>query len=489
MPIEELMYHLRYRASLQGASERRDSRRVGQVWWRWQGLLFGCYLVLHICAARPGQADTFQEALAQAYRSNPLLHAARAQLHAVDEQVPQALSNWRPSMLAIPETGKKYEESTYTYATRGANLTPWNIRTTIRQNLYNGGQTVAAVKRAEAEVQASRVRLLATEQQILFEAGAVYSDVVRDRAVLELNKNSERVLTRQLEVTRERFATGEVTRTDVAQAESRLSRTIAERVAAQGRLDNSHAAYQNIIGNPPGSLRPTSPLDDLPGSLDEAIATARMSSPEVIAARFAVRAAAATIDKIRGQLLPSLDLEASLGRRESASSTEIRNFATEISARLTIPLYQQGAVSSQVREAKHIHRQRVLELDAAVRKAIQEATQAWKNLMSARARIAAFRAEIQAASVALDGVVQEEQQVGSRTILDVLDAEQELLDARSNLAMATRNEIVASLELRQVVGTLTVQALALPVRLYDPEANYRRVRGKWWGIGIPNEDP
>ncbi len=488
MPVEELMYHLRYRASLRGALERRDSQRVGRVRRRWQGLLFGCWLVFSLCAARPGQADTFQEALAQAYQSNPLLRAARAQLHAADEQVPQALSNWRPSVLAIPETGKKYEASTYTYATREVNLTPWNIRATIRQNLYNGGQTVAAVKRAEAEVRASRARLLATEQRILFEAGAVYSDVVRDRAVLELNKNNEQVLTRQLEVTRERFEIGEVTRTDVAQAESRLSRTIAERVAAQGRLDSSRAAYQNIIGSPSGSLRPTSPLDDLPGSLDEAIATARMSSPEVIAARFAVRAATATIDKIRGQLLPSLDLEASLGRRESASSTEMRNFATEISARLTIPLYQQGSVSSQVREAKHIHRQRVLEFDAAVRKATREATRAWKDLTTAQGQVEAFRAEIQAASIALDGVVQEEQ-IGSRTILDVLDAEQELLDARSNLAIATRNEIVVSLELRQVVGTLTAQALALPVRLYDPEANYRRVRGKWWGTGISHEDP
>ncbi len=489
MPVKKLMYHMRYRASLQGAAGRLGSPRVGQIWWRrWRWPLSVFCLFLPLCTARLGWAETLQEALAQAYQSNPILLAAQAQLRATDESVPQALSDWRPSLAVTSEAGKKYEDSEYAFSSRGENLTPWNVQTTLRQNLYKGGQTVAAVKRAEAEVQARRAHLLATEQQVLFDAGTSYGDIVRDEAMLKLNENNERVLGRQLRATRARFAVGEVTRTDVAQAESRLSQATAERIAAQGRLANSRATYRDIIGNPPGPLSPAAPLGDLPGSLEETLATAQEDSPDVMAARFNAQAAAATAGEILGRFLPSLDLEASVGRRSSTSPTEIRNFSTEVSARLTIPLYQRGAVSSEVREAKHLQRERRLELDAAVRKAIREATQAWKNLTTARAQIKAFSAEIRAAEIALDGVIQEEQ-VGTRTILDVLDAEQELLDARSNLVVATRNEVVASMALRQVVGTLTARALALPVKLYDPEANYQRVRGKWWGIEILSEDP
>ena len=473
---------MRYRTHLRGELECIGSRSAGRA-WRWSWLLAGCALLLSLCAARPGWAETLAEALGQAYRSNPLLQAAQAQLRATDERVPQALSDWRPSLTVTPGTGKKYEDSVTTFSSREKNLTPWSVQTTLRQNLYKGGQMVAAVKRAEAAVLARRAQLLATEQAVLFDAGSAYGDVVRDAAVLALNESNEQVLGRQLQATRERFAVGGVTRTDVAQAESRLSRAVAERIAAEGQLANSGATYQNIIGNPPGALRPAVPLGDLPGSRDEVIAAARVASPDVLAAHFEEQAAAATIDETLGKLLPRLDLEASLGRRASSSFSEKRNFSAEIGARLTIPLYQQGSVSSQLREAKHIHRQRVLERDAAVRKAVREAVQAWENLTTARAQIKAFSAEVQAAEIALDGVMQEEQ-VGSRTLLDVLDAEQELLDARSNLVIATRNEVVASMELRQVVGTLTARALALPVEPYDPEANYHRVRGKWWGMSI-----
>ncbi len=489
MPVQELMYHIRYKTSLQEAADRLCSLRVGQVWWglrRWP--LFVLCLFLSLCTARPGRAETLRNALAQAYQSNPILLAAQARLRATDESVPQALGAWRPSMAVTSQAGKKYEDSEYAFSSREENLTPWNAQITLRQNLYKGGQTVAAVKRAEAGVQTRRAYLLATEQQVLFDAGVSYVDIVRDEAVLKLNENNERALVRQLQATRARFAVGEVTRTDVAQAKSRLSQATAERIASQGQLTNSRATYQGIIGKPPGPLSPAYTLGNLPGSLEEALATAQAGSPDVIAARFDAQAAAATVREILGRFLPSLDLETSVGRRSSTSPTEIRNFSTEVSARLTIPLYQRGTVSSEIREAKHLQRERRLELEATVRKAIRKTTHAWGNLTTARAQIEAFSAEIEAAEIALEGVRQEEQ-VGSRTILDVLDAEQELLDARHNLVVATRNEIVASMELRQTVGTLTARALRLPVTLYDPEANYRRMRGKWWGLGILHEAP
>lgn len=468
---------------MQNIRRGRGVPRAGQRRRHWRRVLAVCCLGLAVGVVRPAWAETLPQALALAYESNPTLLAARAQLRATDEKVPQALSDWRPSLTILPEAGKKYEESKYRFSEQEENLSPWNARAVLRQNLYKGGRMLAAVKRAEAEVQARRAQLTATEQQVLFDAGTAYGDVVRDQAVLELNENNERVLGRQLEATQARFAVGEVTRTDVAQAESRLAQARAERIAAQGRLAKSRASYQNMVGQQPGRLSPADPLGSLPGSLEEVIAAAEVDSPEVLAARFNERAAAASVEEVLGRFLPSLDLEASVGRRSATGLTEIRNFSTEISARLTIPLYQQGTVSSQVREAKHIQRERRLELEAAVRRAIQGATQAWENLTTARAQIDAFGAEVQATEVALNGVVQEEQ-VGSRTILDVLDAEQELLDARSNLVVATRNEVVASLELRQVVGTLTARALALPVTPYDPEDNYRRVRGKWWGLWI-----
>ena len=476
-----------YRTHPAGEADCVGWPQTGRGWPRRRhGLPWACCLVLSLAVVRPGQAETLLEALAQAYRSNPVLLAAQAQLRAADEGVPQALSGWRPSLIVTPGTGKRYEDSTLTYSARETNLTPWHVQTTLRQNLYKGGQVLAAVDRAEATVRARRAQLFATEQTVLFDAGAAYVDVVRDTAILELNENNARVLERQLTATRARFTVGEVTRTDVAQAESRLSQAIADRVAAEGRLAKSRAAYQHVIGARPGALSPAGPLGRLPGTLDELIAAARVDSPDVIAARFEERAAAATIDETRGKFLPSLDLEASVGRREATSFTEKRHFSAEIGARLTIPLYQQGTVSSQLREAKHLYRQRVRELEAVERAAVQQATQAWENLTTARAQIEAFGAEIQAAEIALDGVAQEEQ-VGSRTILDVLDAEQELLDARSNLVVATRNEVVASLELRQAVGTLTARALVLPVEAYDPEANYRKVRGKWWGVSIADE--
>jgi len=434
-------------------------------------------------------SETFEEALARAYLGNPSLEAGRAQRRATDEGVPQALGGWRPSVTITYEAGKNWRKlsgSTVGSSNRNRNLTPRTARAVVSQSLYDGGQTRAAVDGAEAEVLAQRARLVSTEQDVLFDAGSAYVDVVRDEAVLKLNLNNEAVLRRQLEATRDRFEVGEVTRTDVSQAESRFSGAVSDRINAEGQLANSRAAYRNIVGDFPGTLGQVSALGSLPQSQDAVVSIARDRSPAVMTARFEERSAAAAVKESYGELLPSLDIEGGLSRADEASTNDSRTDSAEIFATITIPLYQSGTVSSEVREAKQRLSQRRKELDAAVRQSIEDGTKAWENLMTAKARIKALSAEIKSAEIALDGVKQEAQ-VGSRTVLDVLDAEQELLDARVTLVRAQRDEVVASMELHRAVGTLTAKDMKLPVTLYDPTMNYRKTRDKWWGPSIDGE--
>lgn len=430
-------------------------------------------------------AETLQEALAKAYENNPTLLAARASLRAIDEGVSEAVSGWRPTVSLNYDIGKTYSDSSGGSSSGSGtqNRTPRTGSLSLDQNVYRGGRTRSAIRRAEQDVLAERARLATTEQQIMLDGGTAYVDVLRDEAVLRLNQSNERVLRRQLEATRDRFQVGEVTRTDVAQAESRLARATADRIQSEGNLVQSRAAYRDIMGDLPGTLRPAKPLGDLPASQDDAIKQARANSPEVIASRFTERAAAADVDTVKGELYPSVNLEGDLSRQNDTSSTDSRRESAAITARFSMPLYQAGGVSARIRAAKQTHSRRRKELDAAIRTAIASATRAWEDYQTAVAQIKAFSAEVRSASIALEGVRQEAQ-VGSRTVLDVLDAEQELLDARVSLVRAQRDEAVASFSVRQQIGTLVASKLALGVPTYDFEAYYRKVRNKWFGWGI-----
>lgn len=447
------------------------------------GLLFAATFAAPVDSV----AQTMEETLAKAYGTNPTLQAARARLRATDEAVPQALSGWRPtvSLNYGVDRGQFFSNSTTT-GDRTTYRTSRSGALTFTQNLYSGGRTVAATDRAENLVQAERARLLTTEQDVMLSAATAYMDVVRDQAVLELNVNNERVLQRQLEATRDRFQVGEVTRTDVAQAESRLSRAVSDRITAAGALINSRAAYRNVVGDMPGTLRPAQPLGDLPPSEQEALVLAREQSPTVVAARFDERAAQNQVDVVFGELLPSVNVDGTLQRNDDTSFRGSRSEEASIGATLRVPLYQGGAVHSRVREAKETLSQRRRELDRTVRTAIETATRAWEALQTARSQISAFSSEVRAAEIALEGVRQEAQ-VGSRTVLDVLDAEQELLDARVNLVRARRDGVVASFSLRAAVGTLLADRLGLNVERYDIEKHYRSVRDKWFGTGVDPE--
>lgn len=447
--------------------------------------LLASLIIYGMCPGINVSAETLKEALAKAYLSNPTLLSARAELRATDEGVPEAISGWRPTLSFDYDIGKSKTDSNSTTSSSGnsQNRTPKTSSVTIDQNLFNGWRTQSGIESAEQAVLSQRAQLSSTEQTIMLNAATAYMDVIRDEAVLKLNQSNELVLGRQLEATRDRFEVGEVTRTDVAQAESRLSRAKADRIESEGSLTSSRAAYRSIVGDFPGTLQNAGPLDNLPATKDEAMASAKSGNPDVVAARHEERAAKSAVKTAEGALYPTVNLEGELTRRDQASSPSSRSEEASITATVSVPLYQAGAVSARIRAAKQTWSQERRDLDAAIRSAEQEAAQSWERYVTATAQVNAFSAEVRAAEIALEGVKQEAQ-VGSRTVLDVLDAEQELRDARVSLVRARRDVTVASFEVRRAVGTLVAGKLDLPVELYDPTKNYKTFRNRWFGTSI-----
>jgi TolC family type I secretion outer membrane protein len=443
---------------------------------------FGAGLTLAL-AVSPAAAETLQEALAAAYENNPDLRAERARLRATDENVPQALSGWRPSVTASGSIGR---ERARTSLIDEQQLTPTIKQLDLTQPLYRGGRTVAQTRQAESQVQAGRAFLESVEQAVLLNAVTAYMDVLREQANVALTSNNEQVLNRQLEATRDRFEVGEVTRTDVAQAEARVSRASSDRVAAQGRLGVQRATYARVVGNLPGSLEPAPPLPPLPPTLPEAIAVATTENPDLEAAQYVEDAARHNVRVATGALLPSVNLVGRVLRSDETTFEDSESRSDSIRAQITIPLYQSGAVESQVRQAKEIASQRRIEIEQTRRAIVESTTQAWEDLESARARIATGREQVRANEIALEGVRQEAS-VGSRTTLDVLDAEQELLDSRVALVAAERDEYVAGFRLLAAIGGLSADRMGLPVERYDPDRHYRQVRDKWWGWSTPDE--
>ena len=440
----------------------------------------GFILCLVLSVFGEATAQTLEDALTAAYRNNPTLLGQRAKVRATDEQVPQALSNWRPSIEITGSTGVNDNKNT-TRSDRTQQREPKSIDLTVTQNLYRGGRTFAALREADNTIRAERARLLETEQDVLLNAATAYFDVFRDEAVLKLNINNEQVLKRNLEATRDRFEVGEITRTDVHQAEARLAGTVADRIEAEGALEASRATYLNIVGMPaPTTLVAAELPKGLPKSQEEVTMVAAVKNPSVISAEFDRLALKDNVDEIRGELLPSLSVSTGVSRKIQSAGEEGRIDSAELTLNLTVPLYQQGEVFSRLREAKQDVAEQIQVTDQTRRDAVEEATKAWKSLLTARARVASFKTQIDANLVALEGV-RREAQVGSRTVLDVLDAEQESLDSRVSHVSAQRDELRAVFELKAAMGQLTAHELKLPVAAYDPIDNYQKVRDKWFG--------
>lgn len=436
-------------------------------------------------------AETLEEVLSSAYATNPTLQARRARLRAADEGVPQALANWRPTVTLSGDVGRGRYESNQSTIGRETHRDPKNYALNVSQPLYRGGRTTAQTQQAEASIMAERALLQATEQTVLLNAATAYLNVVRDEAVLKLNINNEQVLRRQQEAAQERFRVGEITRTDVSQAEARLSRATADRVAAEGALQNSRANFINVVGRPPETPQAPQGAVAVPASFDEIKALTLAKNPNVVAADWTATAAKEGVDLVFGELLPTVSLNGQYSRGLDASSRFLDNGAInraesenlQATLNVSVPLYEGGGTYSRVRAQKHTYGQRRIEADQSRRDSLESATRGWEDLQAARARTRSYQSQIRASEMALAGV-EEEAKVGSRTVLDVLDAEQELFDARVNMVRAQHDEMVAAFQVKSALGQMTADGLALPVEVYDPTKHYEDVRNQWIGTGI-----
>jgi outer membrane protein len=436
---------------------------------------------LSIAANETGRAETLIEALVDAYNNNPQIQAERANLRATDEAVPQALSGWRPTVTFTGSIGAQHVEDKPPSIFVGGPI-PRIADLNIAQPIFSGGRTVALTAQAEKNVEAERARNVATEGTVFLSVIQAYLDVIRDQATLQLSVNNEQVLRKQLEATADQFRVGAVTRTDVAQAEARLAGATASRLQAEGNLQVSRANYVRAVGHPPEKLVAPDSRPVLPASRDGAVNMAALNNPNVIAAIFTEDAARDAIDATRAQLLPSLNLIGDVNRTVNTVENNQTQSAASLIARVTVPLYEGGNIYSQTRQATEVLGQRRGQTDDARRAAVQGATQAWEQTASGRAQIVSLQSTIRAAEIALEGT-QQEASVGARTVLDVLNAEQELFTDRVQLVTAQHDLALAEFNLALQIGQLTAADLRLPVKLYDVDEHYREVRNKWLGFG------
>jgi TolC family type I secretion outer membrane protein len=428
--------------------------------------------------------ESIAGALATSYMGNPTLNAERARQRATDENVPQALSGWRPTVSVNGDVGAAWNDSSIT---RPTNTTPAGVAVTLTQPVFRGFRTVSATAQAEALVSAGRQDLLTVEQQVLLDAATAYMNVIRDRNVLALRAKNVEVLKEQLRASQTRFEVGEITRTDVAQSRASLAQAQSNYAAAEANLAASVANFLRIIGHAPGTLRfpEISPL--VPKTLDRALALSEQINPTILAAAFNEEAARHNIDLIKGGLLPEVSFNAQYTYNHEPSANVDWSDQATVFGQVQIPLYEGGLIYSQVRQAKQVDSQRRLEVIDVRRQVREQVTQTWNNLKAAESVIASSKIQVEANRLALEGVRQEAL-VGSRTTLDVLDAEQVFVDSQVLLATAERDRIVSAYQLIAATGHMTARNLNLDVIYYDVRQNYLDVRYKWIGTNVNTVD-
>jgi outer membrane protein len=449
---------------------------------------------------RPASAETLEEALADAYLINPVLNAERARLRAIDEQVALAKSGLRPFVSGSADWNYVNQNSESGGGGGGgggavdigsAGLTndgithPHGYSVQLTQPLFEGFQNLNAIRQAKSTVQAAREALRSVEQTVLLDAATAYVNVVRDTAIVRLRENDVTVLTEQLKATRDRFDVGEVTRTDVAQAEARRAEALATLAAAQANLKTSRAAYEQIIGHPPGNLvTPSSIRHILPSSLNEAMTLGDGENPIILASVYNEEASLYAVEQIMGELLPEVTLEAQYEKRFDQSRSLKELETTTVTGRVNVPFYQGGGVSARVRQAKETNNQLKKEVEDARLRVHADVIANWGILQSSGPAISSAQSAVEANKIALTGV-REEEKVGQRTTLDVLDAQRELLNSQIGLVTALRDRVVAEYSLYAAVGRMDAQTLGLPVPYYDPIEHYDIVKGKWFGLRPP----
>jgi outer membrane protein len=461
---------------------------------------FKIMLIAAIVSGLPSLAvaETIEQALARAYANNPQLNAQRAIVRQSDESVPQALSGYRPNVSANASVGREYTDikqiipptppfltSAASFAAKGLS-TPRSVGATVSQTLFNGQQTANRVRAAESQVVMARETLRVMEQSVLLAAATIYMDVSRDSANLEVQQNNVRVLQRTLTDTRNRFAVGQVTDTDVAQSEAQLAAAEATLHGAESTLTTTRANYRRIIGVDAGNLSPVSSVERIaPSTLPAAIAAGAAENPSVIAALYGVDVAQLQVKIAEGALFPTLAAQYNVQYGVFPQLLTPHQLTDTVMLNLSVPIYQGGAEYSAIRLNKESLSQQRLNVDDVRDQTRANVVQFWGQLQAAKAQIEAAQRQNDAAERALTGV-RNEALAGQRTTQDVLIAEQVLVNARQSLIVAQHDKVVASYSLLSAVGRLSAQRLALPVPIYDPVTHYQQVRDSWIGLRTPS---
>lgn len=435
-------------------------------------------------SAAPVSAETLKGAMAKAYANNPDLNAARAALRATDENVTIAKAGYRPQ-IAIGASGTATNlrdlagapgyETTYRSG---------QVDLSISQIIFDGFQTLSRIRAAESGVFAGQEDLKANEIQILLSAVQAYADIARDQQVVSIRKQNLAFLNEQLKAAQTRLDVGEGTRTDVSQAQAQLAAGKALLAAAVAQLKVSHSTYVQIVGSEPDSVKQPSPAQKgLPPGLQQAVEIAITEHPSVRAALHQVDTAGYQVDEAEGSLLPGVSIRGSVARsgsdQQSASPNDLT--ASSVTAQINIPIYQGGAEYGRIRQAKENLGARQIQVDSARARIQQMVVAAYAQFEASRVAISANQQQLSAAQMALEGVI-EERNVGQATTLDVLNAQQQVLNAKENLAQSARNAVVSSYSALAAMGRLTVADQGLQVAEYRPNDHYEAVKDKWFGL-------
>jgi outer membrane protein len=451
--------------------------------------LLGLATLFNLAMTAAALADTMPDALVKAYQNNPQLNAERARQRGTDENVPQALSGYRPQLVASLSAGLQAVRNLLPGNTvQGATLRPWTIGLTVTQVLFNGNKTANSVRVAEFQVLSGREALRNVGEGVLLDAVTAYMNVMANNALYEAQRTNVQVLREIQATTQRRLNAGDVTPTDTAQAEARLSRGLADLNAAEVQLKISKEVYTQVIGQAPSQLAPASPVDRLvPPTETGAIQVANNENPAVLGAGYDVDVAQTSIKLAESNLLPTLSVQASASRSIDSDPT-LSTFRTDqasVTGQLNVPIYDGGMAASQTRQAKEVTTQSRLVLQQVRNQSRTAVVSAWVSNEGTKVALKASESEVHAAEVALQGV-QREAAGGQRTTIDVLNAQQDLTNARTRLIIAQRDRVIASYTLLSAVGRLDVRTLNLNTPDYLPDVHYHQVRDAWHGLRTPS---
>jgi len=467
----------------------RRAARVGHVDRRLLRLGICLAAACFAFAATAAHGESLPEALTKAYQTNPALNAERARQRATDENVPQALSGYRPQILATLSAGFQAVRNLQPDNTiQLANLKPWTIGVTVSQTLFNGFKTANSVRVAELQVQSGREALRNVGQGVLLDAVTVYTNVLANQSLVDAQRANVAFLQETLGITQKRLNAGDVTPTDTAQAESRVSRGLADLNAAQVALAISKEIYAQVIGEPAVGLSAASPVDRLiPSSQTASIETASHEHPAVLGASYDVDVATTSIKLAESALLPQLSVQGNVSRQAQADPTLSvqKSDQASVVGQLSVPIYDGGMAASQTRQAKEVASQSQMVLERVRNQTRTAVVSAWVSNEGTKVALTAAESEVRAAEVALQGV-RREAAGGQRTTIDVLNAQQDLTNARSRLIAAQRDRVIASYTLLSAVGRLDAHTLNLNTPDYSSDVHYHQVRDAWHGLRTPS---